>query len=157
MMDRVTDYLAIFSGILIGYCLLAINSEVLMRYALSKTSAWPKESTEYALFLITLLGANWVLKRDKHIAMDLIVEWLNPKARLLLAMTTSLLCSIVCFIITWYGVRVTWEHFQMGYMLIKGLTVPSAPMMAVIPISSLLLSIQFLRRAYGYLEGWKTS
>jgi TRAP-type C4-dicarboxylate transport system permease small subunit len=64
---------------------------------------------------------------------------------------TSLLGAIVCLIITAYGVKVTWDYMQMGYLYYGSLVIPAYLFAAVIPLGGFLLFIQFLKRTYSYL------
>src|SRR5204863_164745 len=41
--------------------------------------AWANEATEYALYLITVLVAPWLLRRGQHIRIDVVLRLLPPR------------------------------------------------------------------------------
>lgn len=155
--DRTISLLAFLAAILLILIMLSVSAEVFMRQSLARPIVGVLEITEISLLFITFLGAAWVLKIDKHVKIDLLLNRLNPRAQALLNMITSILCTIGCLIITWYGVRVTWDYFRSGYYFSTPLETPQFVILCVIPIGSFLLVIQFLRRTYEYLEGWRAS
>jgi TRAP-type C4-dicarboxylate transport system permease small subunit len=60
-----------------------------------------------------------------------------------------------CFYLVWYGAQVAWDHYQRGVFNPTLLEFPKGLVLAVIPIGSLLLLAQFLRRIYDGLNTWK--
>ena len=153
--DGIINYLAIFSAALIILCVLAVSGEVLVRASLGLTTPWVVETTRIALLFITFLGAAWVLKREAHVSMDALITRVKPKTQHLLIIITSIISSVVCMGIVWYSARMTWDYIQTGYMITNGLRFPGAPMIAIIAVGSFLLSLQFIRRAYAYLQSWR--
>jgi TRAP-type C4-dicarboxylate transport system permease small subunit len=98
-----------------------------------------------------------VLKRERHVSMDLITNRLGPRKKAMLGIITSVVGAIVCLIITFYSTLVTLDHFQRRINDMQVLEVPMGPMFAVITLGTFMLIIQFLRRGYGYLEQWRVS
>ena len=92
----------------------------------------------------------------KHHKIDLLVDRLNHRHRIVLETITSIVGAVVCLIITWFGIIVTWDHLQRGVYTATDLEIPWAPLLAVIPLGTLALSIQFLTRAGGHLKRMKS-
>lgn len=155
--DRIITLFAILAAVLLIFVTLAVLAEIVMRYFFRHPILGVVEVTEYCLLWITFLVAAWVLKRGGHIRMDLILGHLKPRIRIMLNVVTSIICALICLALTWYGVAVTWFHFQSDYRLSTPLMPPSAPIIVIIPIGALLLFIQFLRVAYSHIELWKAS
>ncbi|MFC2047546.1 TRAP transporter small permease, partial [Chloroflexota bacterium] len=118
---------------------------------------WVIEVGEYGLLYMSFLGAAWVLRREGHVKMDLVLNRLKLRSQVLLNVITSILGAIVFLIVTWYSAHFTWDLFQLGYIVDAYLDPPKWPIMAIIPVGSFLFSIQFLRRSYGYLRNWRAS
>ena len=148
--DRTVDVLVLFSGFLLLFSMLSISLSVIARYFFGYTTTWVLEMNEFALLYITFLAAAWVLRRERHVMMDIIIQRMNSRNQHIINMITSILCSCVCLCIMWFGVRLVWQHIQAGRMLTEGLRLPSAVILFVIPFGFLLLFIQFLKRAYGF-------
>lgn len=153
--DRLNDILASITGLIMLFMLASVSFEVVMRYFFNRPSKWIVEANEYSLVYIAFLGAAWLLKKEGHVKIDVVVDLLNKRHRALLDMITYLFSALVMVVITWYAGRVIVDHIQRGYTLPTVLAPPSFIVLGVIPIGSLLFAIQFFRQAYGYLMQWK--
>ena len=148
--DRILEILAITSIALIVFIWGAVCLEVVMRYFLSKPQVWVHELTEYSLLFITYLAAAWLLNIEKHIKMEIVIDRLNPTVQLWISVITSTLGALACLILFLFSLQTTWEH--KGFFDPQMLELPKAPLLAVIPLGSLLLFIQFLRRIHRLLK-----
>ena len=153
--DRIEVFLAIVAGALIVVVLLFILYEVFIRYFLGWATIWTFEISRWALLYITFLGAAWVLKKEGHVKIDLLVNHLNPRIQALLGIASSIMGLFICWVLVWYGVQVTHGQFQRGIYEATALGTPTGVIILAIPIGGFLLFIQFLRRGYGYLRRWK--
>ncbi len=152
--DRTIEVMAILAGILLIFMMLSISVAVVSRYLLARPISWIIESSEYILVYITFLVAAWVLRGEGHVKMDIVLNRLNRRAKSLINIITSAIGIGVCFILTWFGARVTWQFFQSGYFTPGVLEYPKFTLIAIIAVGSFLLLIQFVRRTYGYLRKW---
>ena len=150
--NRTIDLTVILAGTLLIFSMLSISMGVASRYLLGRPMGWVVEISEYSLVYITFLIAAWVLKREGHVKVDILVERLKPKPQSVLNIVGSMLAIISCGIIFWYSLRVTWESFQKGYFSPTILEIPKWPVQAVIPLGSFLLFVQFIRRSYREFE-----
>lgn len=151
ILDRIIDAFAFTAGLLLSFILLSVCLEVVMRYFLNRPLQWVIELTEYALLYITFLGTAWLLKREGHITVDVILNRLGPKTRAFLGIFSSVIGIVICVLLVWFGFEVAWDHFQRGVYNPTVLEFPKAPIIAIIPIGSLVLLFQFGRRGYGFL------
>ena len=154
ILDKIMEIFAFLAGLILAFILLSVCLEVFMRYFLNRPLQWVVELTEYALLYITFLGTAWLLKRGGHINVDIFLSLLSSRNRAGLKIFSSLIGIIVSFCLVWYGFAVSWEHFQDGIYNITLLEFPKAPLLAIIPIGSLILLAQFIRRAYGSLAAF---
>ncbi|MFH1651754.1 MAG: TRAP transporter small permease [Chloroflexota bacterium] len=152
LFDNLLNFFIVLSIITLIFSTLSVCAEVVMRYFLNRPIIWVVEVSEWILLFITFLGAAWVLKKEGHIAMDLLTVRLHPRASALLNSVTSLICAVTCLILTWYGAATTLDTFERGVLTYSRMELPIYPITAVIALGSLLLFIQFMRRSYGYLE-----
>ena len=128
-----------------------------MRYFLNRPQAWVLEYAEFGIVWFTFLSAAWILKREGHVKVDILVNQLSRRNQALLGSITSIIGVILCFSLTVYGVQVTWYSFQKNLSLFTYLRTPQGPVYAIIPAGGFLLFIQFLRRGYGYFVDWRGS
>ena len=156
ILDSVNNFLAYLGCALIVFIVLCIGADVFMRYFFNQPIQWATEVTEYIQSTLTFLVAAWVLKREGHVSLDGAINRLRPRYRAAINTITSILCAITCGVLCWYGGENTWYHFQNGTIIVaRVLYPPMAPLIAVLPIGFFLFSIQFLRRAYGFLGIWR--
>ena len=146
--DRINHILAILAAFLLAFIMLSVCSDVIMRYFFSRPMFWVTEVTEYCLLWVTFLATAWVLSRDNHVVMDLVIGHMKPEMRARIGIMTSIIGFAVCLLVTWYGVKVTLDVFQRDLLLSTVLTPPAYMLFIIIPIGSFLLTIQFIRRAF---------
>lgn len=155
--DSILTIMVIMAVILLAVGWLSVCLEVVMRYFLNRPQAWVVEIIEYTLVWVTFLGAAWLLKKEGHVKMDLVLTRLNPRRQSLLNIITSSLCVIIWLTLTWYWGQSVWRYFQEGLVTYTVLEVPRVLVFSIMPIGSFMLFIQCLRRTYGFMEGWRAS
>lgn len=132
--------------------MVAIFSDVALRFFLNTPIKWVFEATEYALLYITFLGTAWLLKKEGHVRLDIVLNMLKPGARTWLNIISSVMLAIVCFLLAWYGTELTIDYIQRDITWIKYYTLPLWIFIIVIPVGGFLLFIQSLKRTYGYIQ-----
>ena len=146
--DLLIDVMAFLGGVLLAGLMLLVTIAVASRYFLQSPIGWVIEVCEYTLVVITFLIAAWVLKQDGHVRMDLVLNVLKPKARSGLNAVTLLVSALVCFILSYIAVNVTWELYQGDYFTPTILQVPKFIFIIFISLGLLTLGIQFVRMGY---------
>jgi TRAP-type C4-dicarboxylate transport system permease small subunit len=155
--DRILDIGAILGAAIIVFSVLGVCVQVVMRYFMGEPLTWMIDVTALLLLDMTFLGAAWLLRKEGHVSMDMVMNRLNPRHQSLLNIITSIVSAIVLAVITWYGAKTTWIYFEMGYWMSTTLSTPKWLVLGIIPVGSFLLFIQFLRRTYGYLRSRTSS
>ncbi|MBI4187268.1 MAG: TRAP transporter small permease [Chloroflexi bacterium] len=155
--DWITRYLFHLGSALVILVMLLVAADVLMRYALKRPIVWAFEVSEYSLVFITFLCTAWVLKKEGHVVLDLLLGRLNARPRAILNFITSVIGALVCMVVAWYGVEVTLSLFEQGSRQTTIAGPPSFILYAVIPAGSFLLFIQFLSRACMHLSSRKSA
>jgi TRAP-type C4-dicarboxylate transport system permease small subunit len=157
ILNRTIDVMVVIAGILLIFSVLSISMAVGSRYLLGRPWGWVIEMSEYSLLYIAFLVAAWVLRQNKHVRMDLVIDALKPRIQSMLNIITSFICSIVCLVLFLFGAKVTWELFKTHYFTPTLLEVPKAFITVIIPIGFLLLFFQSLNRTSDFLSSWRTS
>jgi TRAP-type C4-dicarboxylate transport system permease small subunit len=148
--DHLVDYAALVSGVILGLVTVLVCTDIVMRYFFNKPIQGALESSEYGLLFLTLLAAAWLVRKEKHVRMELLVHQLKPTTQAYINGITSIICALICGIVTYYGVLVVIDRFQTGHRLTTTLEPLSYPLMSIIPLCFFLLIIQFMISAYGY-------
>ncbi len=153
--DRFLDSSAAVTGAIIILVMLVVCVNVIMRYVFNRPIAGAEEITEYLLLFITFIGTAWLLREGGHVRVDILLNRVKPLTQARLSVVSSLIGVFICAVLTWYGFQVTWVNFQQNAYFPSLLEFPKAPILVIIPLGSLLLLIQFLRRTTRSLENWR--
>ncbi len=154
--SRIVNFLAYLSAALIAFAFLSVCAEVIARYVLNNSIFWVMETAEYIMMFVTFVAAAWVLKKEGHVSLDIVLNLLNARRRAAVTTITSIVGAVICLIIMWYSAGSTLYHFQRGTsMAEKTMDIVMWPLMVVLPVSFFVLSIQFLWRAHGYYQSWR--
>jgi len=144
-----------FSGAIILFLTLLISADVAMRYFFNHPIENATEITEHALLFIAFLSAAWILRKGGHVEVDIIYNQLGPRSRRFLDCLNPLLGAMVCLAFTWFSVQATWLAYERGTVFATTWRLPRAPILAVIPVGSLLLFLEYLRQIFQNLSGEK--
>jgi TRAP-type C4-dicarboxylate transport system permease small subunit len=107
---------------------------------------WIVEVTEYALPLITLLAAPWLLFRAEHVRLDLLNNTLSPAALRILDRIASTVGLMVCVVMVWYALKVIADTREIGAMVMKSLVFPEWWLFVPVPLSFGLMAVECARR-----------
>ena len=146
---------AFLAGLLIIFIMLSVTMDVVLRYFFGRPTSWVVEISGYGMLFIPFLVAAWVLKRDNHVKMDLLLNRLSPKTQLLVNTITCFVSALICLLLTWHGMRVALYFFKVGYKTPTVLMLPKSILIAIIFVGFFFLSIQFFISAYGHLRTWR--
>lgn len=149
--NRLVRLFAWLSCALILIMTLFITYSVVVRFFLNSPIAWITEMTEYFLMYITFLAAPWLLQQHGHVRLDLVLNALSAKNQRWLEIVNNLLGVIISALITGYGLLTVIDLYQRGITVINILKVPKHILIMIIPISSILLIIQFLKFTHSHL------
>ncbi len=110
---------------------------------------WSLDLSEYALYAITFLGAPWVLRENGHIAIELVVERLPPRARAAARFASDALGTAVCAVLFYYACRAFWRSYSSGNLVYETFVFPEWYLYVLAPVIFLILLLQFLVRLWG--------
>jgi C4-dicarboxylate transporter DctQ subunit len=156
LFDRILDMSAYIIFGLVIFSWFSVCAEVICRYFLRQPIIWVVEVTEYIIVHITFLGGAWLLRSEGHVAVDVITSHFSKKNQALILMITSAVSLAMFLLVTWFGAVATWGAFQENLHIPKQLGMPKFAVMLVIPVGSLLLAGQFLRRTSSAHSTWKS-
>lgn len=156
LFDGIIGFFAFIGCLALIFIVLFVTIDVFMRSFFNRPISWVVEISEYMLTAFTFFAAAWVLKKEGHVVLDLVVNHLTPRNRAAVNTITSIASAVVCGVLCWYGISNMAYHFREGTMIVeKTIYLPKAPMLIFLPLGFSLFCIQFLRRAYGFLKIWR--
>ena len=151
--DRLIDAIMVLAGILFWVQMLIVNVEVFSRYFLRPTT-WVAEISSILVLWIPFMVAAWVLRKEGHVRMDLLLQRLSPKSQAMINCITSLTGVIVMLIVAGAGLMTT--IYWIGNKTPTMLMLPRSPIIGIIFVGSLMFAIQFLINALEYYHQRRT-
>jgi TRAP-type transport system small permease protein len=138
--------LAAAAAVLLGLMALLVTLDVLVRNVGFGTIAWVNEVSEYSLPVATLLIAPWLLHRNEHVRLDVLLVSLPRGASRWFEKACDLIGIAICAVFVWYSIRLILDSSRIGSMMVKTLAVPEWWQYALVPLCFSLLAVEFARR-----------
>jgi TRAP-type C4-dicarboxylate transport system permease small subunit len=104
------------------------------------------ELAEFALYLITMFTAPWLLRQGQHIRVDILLRALPKVVAWAMEWCMDVLALACCLVMTWYGARSIVDSRAADAVLMKSFTIPEWWTFVPMPITFLLLSVEMLFR-----------
>ena len=143
----------ILSGLLIFFMTMTVSADVILRNLKWANLPWVVEISEYIIFIATFLAAPWVMHKDGHIRVDLVIRMLPSRAGIVTRTIADGVAFAVCMFLLYYGARTALEAFRLNTQIFKQLVIPEWFLYSVIPVTGILLTTEFLIRILGRF-GW---
>jgi TRAP-type C4-dicarboxylate transport system permease small subunit len=120
--------------------------------------AWANEVTEYALYLITILVAPWLLRQGQHIRIDIVLRVIPRQLAWTCEWLSDLIALVCCVTMGYYGTAATLStyalyHAGTGGVIVKTLSVPEWWLLAALPACFALLALEIIFRMGRLYEG----
>ena len=145
---RLLDALVVAACTLLLFMTVMIGADVLSRNLGGGGVPISNEISEDILYLMTLLVAPWLLRQGQHIRVDIILRALPIRIAWLLEWLGDIVGLLCCLYFVWYGTRVAVASFTSGALSIKTLIMPEWWLLAPMPVTFVLLGIEFFFRMH---------
>lgn len=143
--DGVSKACFYFSAALILVLTINIGYEVVSRYFFLSPTAWALDFSEYILIYSTFLAAPWLYKLGGHVSINVMVNNLGVRPRLLIEVFTGIVGWAVTTIVTLRVGFDTVDAFTRNVLIVRPVLMPKYAIMWVIPFGAMLLSFYFLK------------
>jgi TRAP-type C4-dicarboxylate transport system permease small subunit len=134
------------AALLLGAMAVLVTLDVVMRNVGLGTIAWVNEVSEYSLPVATLLIAPWLLYRNEHVRLDVLLVSVPRAASRFLEKSCDVIGIAICAVFVWYSVRLILDSSRIGSMVVKTLAIPEWWQYAMVPLCFSLLAVEFARR-----------
>ncbi|EOZ98519.1 TRAP-type transport system, small permease component [Indibacter alkaliphilus LW1] len=135
----VDKIVSVFLMFLMGTMVLNVTWQVLSRYVVQNPASFTDELSRYMLIWLGMLGAAYVAGKDQHLAIDILPQKLEGKAKIRLVVLINLIVMLFAFLAMVLGgsnlVYITFILEQKSATL----QLPLAYIYSVIPMSGLLV------------------
>jgi TRAP-type transport system small permease protein len=144
--SRLLDALAALAAVTLFAMVALVTADIVLRNVGRGGFVWANEVSEYSLYLITLLTAPWLLRRGQHVRLDLVLVMLPERIAWRLDAASDIVGFVVSVVLVRYGVAMTYDSWRIGSITIKNLIFPEWWLLAPLPVTFLLVAIEFLFR-----------
>ena len=153
---RLFDALAVAAALILLAMVVVVTADIVLRNTVAMGFSWANEVSEYALYLMTLLTAPWLLRRGQHVRLDIILTLVPPRVAWLMEAVGDLFGFAVCVVLIRYGIAMTYDSWRLGAITIKNLVFAEWWLLAPLPVTFALLAIEFVFRFDRLLKGERT-
>ena len=153
---RLLDVLALVAAVTLLAMVALVTADIVLRNLAGRGFAWANEVTEYALYVVTLLTAPWLLRRGQHVRLDLVLIVLPSRIAWLVEIVADIVGLAVSLVLVRYGLVMTMESARLGALTIKALVFPEWWLLAPMPACFLLVAIEFVFRLHRLATGPRT-
>ena len=140
-------------GLVIAALAVMITVDVTLRAFGWGNLPWLLEVAEYALYAATFAGAPWVLHRNAHVRVDIVVTALPRRVAQGVEVAMDLLGLAVSGVLIYYGSLATVDAYSLGSLIFKELIVAEWWLLWVMPFTGVLLAVEFGVRIAGAAHG----
>lgn len=126
---------------------LMVFSEIASRMLTGESIAWTVEVSGYSLLYMTFLGAPYLLEKNRHVTIDLLSGNLGGSSGRVLRTGVNFLGAAVCLYFAWFACVVTVDQYVNGIRVTSVMRPYRYLFTAIVPVSMILLAIQFLAHA----------
>ena len=151
LFGRLFDAMAALAALTLFAMVAVVTGDIVLRNVARGGFLWANEVSEYALYLMTLLTAPWLLRRGAHIRLDLVLVIVPVRVAWLMEAASDILGFAVCVVLVRYGAAMTYDSWRIGSITIKNLVFPEWWLLAPLPIVFVLLAVEFVFRFHRLL------
>jgi len=148
---RLFDLFAALAALILLAMVVLVTADIVLRNLGAGGFVWATEVSEYALYLITLLVAPWLLRRGQHIRVDLVLGLLPVRAVWIVEAASDVAGLVVCLVMLRYGLGMAYDSWRIGSITIKNLVFPEWWLLAPLPVAFALLAAEFVFRFHRML------
>lgn len=143
---RLLNALAIIAALILLAMVVMVTADILLRNLTRTGFPWANEISEYALYVITLLTAPWLLRRGQHVRIDLVLTFVPARLAWLMETASDVLGFAVCLVMMRYGLKMTIDSAMLDSITIKNLVFPEWWLLWPLPLCFALLAAEFAFR-----------
>ncbi|MFN0162202.1 MAG: TRAP transporter small permease [Burkholderiales bacterium] len=143
--DALLYGMAALAGLLMAAMMVSITVDVILRNLGYQSSAHLFTFTEYALLIVPCLGAPWLVREKGHVYVEILLMSMAPALRRRWAIGIGIACVVVCTILAWYGVQVTWRNYSLNDIDVRSMDMPRWMIVIFIPLAFTMMAIEFAR------------
>ncbi len=143
---RIVTALAMLAGAVITAITIGLIANVAARVFLGTSLFGLVDAIEMGLMAATFLAAPWVLQKNAHVAVDIVIASLPQNAARRVMMAMMLLGALISGVLSYSSILAVSIAYARGSMMTGVLIMPEWVSFLAPAIAGILLCVEFLRR-----------
>lgn len=152
LLEKLEDFF-LAACMIVTSALLFAN--VMSRYFFQMPLFWAEEVLRYLIVWVTFLGMAVCVRKNAHICLDLLLNYLPEQRRAWLAGLIRLIALVGSLLLFWYSLSFTLRIYHSGQVSATIGGVPMYIIYSVLPLGFALASLHSLRGILAALQGEK--
>ena len=144
MLKKLHSFEKYLGGVLFLFIVLLAFAQVVLRYVFQMSVAWTEECALFLFVWFIYLGASACTAENKHVCVEMLVNALPPKIRLVLGIVMNICWLAFCVLIFYTALKVTIMNAQRGSATM-GAHLPYAIGMAAVPVGMVLMALRVIQ------------
>ena len=142
----IVNFLAVISVSMLAVLVILIGGEAITRTLNLPFLPGVVELSEYALYMMAMLAAPWLLHHNGHLAVNVVTDLLPKRARAATALLAWVLGLCATSVTFWIGLQLLMQSYRSGQLIFRDLVVHDWLLQWQVPLAMALMSIEFLGR-----------
>lgn len=113
--------------------------EVVSRYVFNAPTSWSVQLSRYVLIVCLFWGGAYALNVERHVRVELLLRRLSERKRNVLLLAGYMLGLVFASVLVYETAVMTLKAYERGWVSEEAVTLPLAPLFALIPAAGLLL------------------
>ncbi|MFY0543897.1 TRAP transporter small permease [Brevibacillus sp. H7] len=106
IIDAINKLLSIVLSVVLAVMALLIVAQVFTRYVVDISLTWSEEAARYLMVYSVFLGAALAIRYQKHVAIEILSESINEKARRIVKLIIMIICIVFFFMLLVKGIDI---------------------------------------------------
>ena len=137
----INDLDIILCQIILAVIILLTAVQVVLRFVFSAPLDWPEELSAILLIWLTFIGAVALTRRNDHIRVELVEEFLGPRVARWFDLFFEIATVVFLVLITVGG----WDLVnQLTFERTPALRIPIGLIVAIVPVTAVLMIVSYL-------------
>lgn len=139
------------------FLMLSITYEVVARHLFGEAPLWINDVTGYLMLALTFLGGAFVMAREGHTKVDILVDHSSARVQRWLALVNAVLILFVGIVLSCAAGFSVWDAYERKLAVTGIIDVPRYVVLSPIFVGSVLLCIERVQRIRALIRAGTTA
>lgn len=138
--DTLESHILVFA---LAFSTLLIFVQVIFRYVLNNSITWSEELARYIFIWMIWLGTSVSMKTKEHIRMDMLMNKVHGKGKIILELVSSIILLAFCIFLVKYGYDLVMSMMARGNKSVA-LRLPMWIVYSSLPFSQFIVALRLV-------------